>query len=134
MTCLGAGISSLVRRSRWGLVRAVTCWNMPAGPGKVPRWRRASSRRGGGPGGGVGPGGAGLGLDDADEQQGEPAEDDVGADAFFEPVVDRPQVDDLFHVSPAAFDLQELLVAQGDVLGGQVRVGAAQQVLAVQVL
>jgi hypothetical protein len=58
----------------------------------------------------------------------------VGADAFFEPVIDRPQVDDLFHVAPASFDLQQLLVAQGDVLGAQVRVAAAQQVLAVEVL
>ena len=32
------------------------------------------------------------------------------------------------------FDFQELLVAGGDVLGGHVRVGAAQQVLAVEVL
>ena len=38
------------------------------------------------------PGGPGLVLGDADEQEGEPAEDDVGADALFEPVVDRPQV------------------------------------------
>src|SRR4051812_39792469 len=36
-----------------------------------------------------GPGAAGAGLDDAHQQQGEPAEQDVGADAVFEPVVDR---------------------------------------------
>jgi hypothetical protein len=41
---------------------------------------------------------AGGGLDDAYEQQREPAEHDVGADALFEPVVDRAQVEDLFHV------------------------------------
>ena len=35
------------------------------------------------------PGVAGGGLGDADEQQGEPAQQDVGADAVFEPVVDR---------------------------------------------
>jgi hypothetical protein len=34
-----------------------------------------------------GPGAAGGGLDDPDEQQRQPAEDDVGADAFFEPVI-----------------------------------------------
>src|SRR5712672_3388886 len=79
------------------------------------------------------PGVAGGGLDDPDEQQRQPAQDDVGADAFFEPVAGGPQVDDLFHVPPAAFDFQELLVAQRDVLGGQVRVAAAQQVLAVEV-
>ena len=79
------------------------------------------------------PGVAGGGLDDADEQQREPAQHDVGADALFEAVIDRAQVEDLLHVPPAAFDLQELLVAQRDVGGGQVRVRAAQQVLPVQV-
>src|SRR5687767_16002073 len=44
-----------------------------------------------------GPGVAGGGLGDADEQKSEPAQQDVGADAFLEPVVDRPQVDDLLH-------------------------------------
>jgi hypothetical protein len=43
-------------------------------------------------------------------------------------------VDDLLHVAPAALDFEELLVSGGDVLGGQVQVEAAQQVLAVQVL
>jgi hypothetical protein len=43
----------------------------------------------------------------------------VGADAFFEPVVDGPQVDDLLHVAPAALDFEQLLVAQGDVLSAQ---------------
>jgi hypothetical protein len=52
------------------------------------------------------PGGAGGVLDDPDQQQGEPAQHDVGADALFQPVVDRAQVDDLLHVTPAAFDLQ----------------------------
>src|SRR5215204_7481474 len=33
------------------------------------------------------PGVAGAGLDDADEQQREPAQHDVGADAFFEAVI-----------------------------------------------
>ena len=32
-------------------------------------------------------------LGDADEKQGEPAQQDVGADPFFEPVVDGPQVE-----------------------------------------
>ena len=57
----------------------------------------------------------------------------MGADAVFEAVVDRPQLQGGLHVPPAAFDLQQLLVAQRDVLRGQVRVGAAQQVLPVQV-
>ena len=33
---------------------------------------------------GAGPGGAGAGLDDPGQEQGEPAEQDVGADAVFE--------------------------------------------------
>src|SRR6266545_1863473 len=78
------------------------------------------------------PGSAGGGLGDADEEQGQPAEQDVGADAVFEAVVDRAQVQDRLHVAPAAFDLQELLVAHGDVFWGQFRVRAAQQVLAVE--
>jgi hypothetical protein len=41
----------------------------------------------------------------------------VGSDAFFFAVVDRAQVDDLLEVAPAALDFQQLLVAQGDVLG-----------------
>jgi len=49
------------------------------------------------------PGGSGGGLGDADEEQGEPAEDDVGADPLLQPVVDRAQVDDLLEVPPAAF-------------------------------
>src|SRR6185437_15328882 len=36
------------------------------------------------------------------------AQQDVGADAGFEPVVDRAQVQDLLHVAPAAFDLPSL--------------------------
>src|SRR5215217_1829575 len=57
----------------------------------------------------------------------------MGADTVFEAVIDRAQVEDLFHVAPAAFDFEELLVAQRDVGGRQVRVRAAQQVLPVEV-
>src|ERR687890_1391569 len=64
---------------------------------------------------GVGPGrsligGAGAGLDDPGQEQREPAENDVGADAVLEAVIDRAQVQDLLHVPPAAFDPQEPLV------------------------
>src|SRR6266567_533088 len=82
----------------------------------------------------VRPGVAAGVLGDAGEEKGEPAQDDVGADALFLAVVDRAQVDDLLHVAPAALDLEQLLISQGDVLGGHLRVGGAQQVLAVQVL
>ena len=112
----------------WAGVRSAVWRKVPAGPVKVPRVSWAELV------GDLVPGGAGGGLGDADEQQGEPAQDDVGADPLFQPVVDRAQVDDLLHVSPAAFDFQELPVAQGDVGGGQLRVGGAEQVLAVEVL
>src|SRR6266581_2926980 len=78
------------------------------------------------------PGLAGGGLGDADQQQGQPAQGDVGADPVFQVVTDRAQVDDLLHVAPAALDFQQLLVAQGDVGGGDLGVAAAEQELAVQ--
>ena len=84
--------------SRWGLVRSVAWRKVPAGPVQVTacwRWSSAADPV---------PGLAGRVLGDADEQEGEPAEDDVGADAVLAPVVDGAQVDDLLHVSPAALD------------------------------
>src|SRR5260370_15668021 len=77
---------------------------------------------------------AGGGLGDADQQQGQPAQGEVGADPVFEVVVDGPQVDDLLHVAPAALDFQQLLAAQRDVFGGDPGVAAAEQELAVQPL
>jgi hypothetical protein len=56
----------------------------------------------------------------------------MGADAVLEAVVDRAQVDDLFHVPPGLLDRQQLLVADGDVLRAEVGVDGAEQVLAVQ--
>ena len=41
------------------------------------------------------PGLPGAGLDDPDQEQGEPAEQDVGADAVLEAVEDGAQVDDV---------------------------------------
>src|SRR5665647_2524129 len=76
----------------------------------------------------VRPGVAAGGLGDADEEQGQPAEQHVGADALFFAVVDGPQVDDLLHVPPAALDLVELLVAEGDVRGRELGVGRAQEI------
>ena len=60
----------------------------------------------------------GAGLDDPDQEQGEPAEQDVGADPVLEAVVDRAQVDDVLHVAPGVLDGGELLVAQRHVLRG----------------
>ena len=42
----------------------------------------------------------------------------MGADAVLAPVVDRPEVDDLLHVSPAALDFEELPGQGGFRLGG----------------
>jgi hypothetical protein len=64
-----------------------------------------------------GPGLAAGVLDDPGQEQGEPAESDMGAEAVFPAVVDRPQVDDLLHVAPAAFHFEQLLVPGCDVLG-----------------
>jgi len=75
MIFLGGGRLSLASRSRWVLVSSAVCRNVPAGPVKVPRVSRSSSSA-------IFPGEAGGGLGDADEQQGQPAQDDVGADTL----------------------------------------------------
>jgi len=43
----------------------------------------------------------------------------VRADAVFAAVMDGPQVQGALQVAPAALDLQQLLVAQRDVLGAE---------------
>ena len=65
-------------------------------------------------------------LRDPGQQQGQPAQDDVGADPFFLRVVDGARVDDLLHVPPAALDFEQLLVADGEVFCGELRVGGPQ--------
>jgi hypothetical protein len=50
------------------------------------------------------PGRSGAGFGDADEQQREPAQQDVGADARLGAVVDRAQVDDLLWSVPDLVD------------------------------
>ncbi len=81
----------------------------------------------------VAPGVVGGVLDDADEEQGEPAQLDVGADPVFAVVEHRPQSERALHVTPATFDLQQRLVGRGQVVGGQGGIGSAEQPLAVQV-
>src|SRR6266404_8112152 len=119
---------SRVRMSCWAPVISVRWRKVPAGPAKVPDGDAAELAAQFRPGT---PGGV---LCDAGQQEGEPAQVDVSADPLLFPVVYGPEVDDLLHVAPAALDLQELPVAQRDVLGGHLRVGGAQQVLAVEVL
>ena len=69
---------------------------------------------------------------DTDEEQREPAEQDVGADAGLEPMEDRAQLQGGLHVAETPFGLEQVLVAQRDVLGGQVGVGGGEQVLPVE--
>jgi hypothetical protein len=80
----------------------------------------------------LGPGVAGGGLGDPNQDQCEEAQGDVGADALLFAVVDRAQVEDVLEVSPGPLDLDELLVQHGQVGGGDGVVGARQQPLAVQ--
>jgi hypothetical protein len=56
-------------------------------------------------------------ADKPDEQQGEPAEQDVRADAVLPAVVDRAQVERRLHVPPGPLDLEGLLVPESDILG-----------------
>ncbi|MFD3623436.1 hypothetical protein [Streptomyces sp. NPDC058698] len=70
----------------------------------------------------------------ADQQQREPAQQHVGPDTVFETVEDRPQLQHRFQITKSALGFQESLVADHDLLGTQVRIGAGQQVLAVQTL
>jgi hypothetical protein len=51
-------------------------------------------------------------LDHADEQQRQPAQQHVRADAVLAPVVDGPDVDGVLEVAVDALDLVQLLVAQ----------------------
>ena len=67
----------------------------------------------------VAPGVVGLVLGDPDQQQRQPAEEHVRADAVFLAVVDRPQVQRGLHVAPGALDHKQLLVAERDVLDRQ---------------
>jgi hypothetical protein len=110
----------------WLPVSAVRWRKVPAGPGEGAHVQPLQLVAH------AGPGAAGGGLDQADEQQRQPAQQHVGADAVLAPVIDRPQVEELLHVPPAALDGDQLLVAQRDVLRRQGRVGAAQQELAIQ--
>ena len=73
-------------------------------------------------------------LDDADEQQRQPAQLHVGADAVLAVVEHRAQPERALHVPPAAFDGDQLLVGGGEIVRGEGGVGGAQQPLAVQVL
>src|SRR5215210_7156399 len=82
----------------------------------------------------VAPGLVGLALADADEQQREPADQDVRADALLEAVEDRAQAQDALEVAERALGLEQVLVAERDVLRCDVGVGGREQELAVEAL
>ncbi len=94
---LGVGDAELGEQVSLGLGEAGDLLERAGGAGEGPGVEALELEAG------LEPGRVGLGLDDADEEEGEPAEDAVGADAFFEPVVVGPQVDDLYscHASRA---------------------------------
>ena len=79
-----------------------------------------------------GPGGAGVVLGDADEDQGEEAKRDVGPDAVLLTVAVGADLQDRLEVPESAFDVEEAFEASGGVCGREAVVGAGQQVLAVQ--
>jgi len=78
---------------------------------------------------GVAPGVGGGVLDHADEQQRQPAQLNVGTDAVLAVVEHRAKPERALHVSPAAFDVHQLLVGVGEVVGAQRLVRGAQQPL-----
>src|SRR5512135_2811394 len=80
----------------------------------------------------VAPGAVGGVLDDPDQQQGEPAQLDVGADPVLPVVEHRPERERALHVLPPALDGDELLVRGGQILWRERLVVGAQQPLAVQ--
>jgi len=82
----------------------------------------------------VAPGVTDGGLDDPDEQQRQPAQLHVGADAVLAVVKHRAQPERALHVPPPSFDRDQLLVGGGEIVRGEGEVGGPQQPLAVQVL
>src|SRR3954469_12042297 len=80
------------------------------------------------------PGGVGAPFGDADEDQGEPSQQHVGADATLEAVEHGAQLEGGLEVPEPAFGLEEVLVAQRDVLSAQIGIAGGQQVLAVEAL
>lgn len=60
---------------------------------------------------------AAVTFGDAGQQEGEPADEDVGVDAVFEAVEDRAEQEVGLEFAEAAFGFEEVLVAQGGFFG-----------------
>ena len=82
----------------------------------------------------VAPGVVGLAFGDPDEQEREPADEDVGADALLEAVEDRAEPEGALEVAEGAFGLEQVLVAERGVFGADVRVAGGDEELAVEAL
>src|SRR5580692_7645043 len=59
-------------------------------------------------------------LDGAMDEEGECGDKDVRLDAIFSLMIDRPQIDDVFQISKAAFDFRKFLIEAYRVDGGQI--------------
>ena len=117
LVSLGGGSSwSWWRISRWRGVSSVVWQTRPASPWRVTRWSRCELAAE------VAPGVVGLAFGDPDEQEREPADEDVGADALLEAVEDGAQLEGALEVAEGAFGLEQVLVAERGVLGAEVRV------------
>ncbi len=99
---------------RWAGVSRVLCWTWPAEPPSVTKVDALEFVAQ------VAPGVAGLAFAEAHEQQREPADQDVGADALLEAVEDRAQGKDAMEVAEGALGFEQVLVAERDVLGADV--------------
>ncbi len=82
MTCFGCGMPSLACRSVYDSARPVAGWSVPVGPVNVPACWHWRSRRSGARW-------CRLDLGDPDQEESEPAQDDVGAGTFLDHVVRR---------------------------------------------
>jgi hypothetical protein len=80
------------------------------------------------------PAAAGLALGNADEQEREPADHDVGADPLLQAVEDRADPQRPLQVAEGALGLEQVLVAEGGVLGRDLGVGGLERELAVEAL
>ena len=80
------------------------------------------------------PGLIGARLGEADDHQGEEADQHVGADPVVFAVEDGPQQQRALEVAEGALRFEQLLVAERDVLGRERGVAGGEQVLAVEPL
>ena len=114
--------------ARWVGLSGVVWTIVPASPARVTWLQTAGFAAD------LSPGLLAGAFGDAGQQQRQPAQQGVGADAVLQPVEHGPEQQVGLQVAEAALGLQQVLGAEGDVLGGQLGVGGGQQVLAVQPL